>query len=40
LWPSTAIPGVDTKEKQIGLIAFLICLCCCCLGLVVFAMSG
>lgn len=29
LWPSSAVPGVDTKEKQFGLIGFLFLFCCC-----------
>ena len=40
LWPSSAVPGVDTKDKQIGLIIFLIMCCCCCLLLMGMAFSG
>jgi len=35
LWPSSAVPGVDTKEKQFGLIGFLFLLCCCLMLIVV-----
>jgi len=40
LWPSSAVPGVDTKEKQIGLIAFIILCCCCCLLVLGFVVSS
>ena len=40
LWSSSAIPGVDTKDKQIGLIIFLIMCCCCCLLLMGFVLSS
>jgi hypothetical protein len=40
LWPSSTVPGVDTKDKQIGLIIFLIMCCCCCLLLMGMAFSG
>jgi hypothetical protein len=40
LWPLDAIPGVNTKPKQIGMIVFLIILCCCCLMLLGIVVSS
>ena len=41
LWPSSAVPGLDTKDKQLFGVGFC-CLCflCCCALLVVAALSS
>lgn len=30
LWPPDKVPGIDTKNKQIGLLIFIFIICCCC----------
>ena len=40
LWPLDAIPGVDTKEKQIGFILFILFCCCCCLVVIGLAVTS
>jgi len=41
LWSLDAIPGVNTKPKQIGFILCILFFCCCCLVIIGFAaMSG
>lgn len=41
LWPKDLVPGLDTKDKQLGGFGIL-CLCflCCCALVVVLALSG
>ena len=38
LWPSNTIPGIDTKNKQIGFSFFIFIMCFCCLMMIVVAL--
>lgn len=41
LWPTDKVPGLDTKNKQIGFLFFIfICFCCCCLMVVGVGVAG
>jgi hypothetical protein len=42
LWSASAVPGLDTKDKQLFGVGFLVicCLCCCALLFLAALSSG
>jgi hypothetical protein len=40
LWSADTIPGLDTKNKQVGFLFFIFIICCCCLVVIGIGVAG